>query len=356
MRYCLWKLGGNYLQGLVSNKLNKALSKMFSYASLNYRIKTGPMVPLILLSLLSAALFSSTFVLNYAMALGEGHWVWTAVLRYMFTIVLLMFGLSLFKGWRYVLGLLELFMENPFFWVFAGSFACGIFYAGIAFSSELLRGWVVAATWQLTIIASPLILLAFGYKFPARGLYFALVVLFGVALVNVEHFFGKEAQLGSIWGFAPIIASAFAYPLGNQFLNSARNGGLSFVPRINSEALGNPFSGVFLLAIGSVPFWIALVIFVQPPAPSSDQYIQTFIVAALAGVLATAIFYYARNATSDPFKIIAVDAVQSSEVLFALSFELILVNSTLPSLIQFIGATVVVLGLVGYCWVPPKKS
>ena len=41
-----------------------------------------PMLRLITYGLLAAFFFSSTFVLNRAMSLGGGHWVWSAALRY----------------------------------------------------------------------------------------------------------------------------------------------------------------------------------------------------------------------------------------------------------------------------------
>jgi len=49
-----------------------------------------PGIPRLLwLGLLAAALFSITFVLNRAMSLEGGHWVWSASLRYFDTALLL---------------------------------------------------------------------------------------------------------------------------------------------------------------------------------------------------------------------------------------------------------------------------
>ena len=48
------------------------------------------MIRLILLGLLSGAFFSSTFVLNELMSAAGGHWFWSASLRYVFMLLLLM--------------------------------------------------------------------------------------------------------------------------------------------------------------------------------------------------------------------------------------------------------------------------
>ena len=41
----------------------------------------------VLLGLLSSLFFSTTFVINRAIGLAGGHWVWTAVLRYAWVLV-----------------------------------------------------------------------------------------------------------------------------------------------------------------------------------------------------------------------------------------------------------------------------
>ena len=53
---------------------------------------------------------------------------------------------------------LRLFARNPVFWTLAGSVGFGVFYAGVTLASTFSPGWVVAATWQSTILATPLVL------------------------------------------------------------------------------------------------------------------------------------------------------------------------------------------------------
>ncbi|MCE2595209.1 multidrug resistance efflux transporter family protein [Motilimonas cestriensis] len=302
---------------------------------------------LVVIGLLSAALFSLTFVINYSIALGSGSWVWTAVLRYLFTIIILFMVILVTKSWQYLFHLLTLLREHLGFWVIMGTFSCGFFYAGISFSSEYLRGWAVAATFQLTIIFSPFILLFMGYRFPIWILPFSVIVLGGAVLINWPVEFSGFTMEMLTFGVFPIIVSAIAYPFGNQLVNAAKNGSFSYIPTIRSPILDNAFSSVLLMCIGSIPFWVDLLLYVQPSAPSDEQYLSTFIVALFSGVLATSLFIYARNLTSDPLKIVAVDSTQSAEVLFALMLELLFVNHHLPSINQIAGLIMLLIGLLG---------
>ena len=72
------------------------------------------------LGLLAAALFSITFVLNRAMSLDGGNWVWSASLRYFDTAVLLGSWLLLRRGARYLGDVLRLFRRRLTFWLLAG--------------------------------------------------------------------------------------------------------------------------------------------------------------------------------------------------------------------------------------------
>jgi signal transduction histidine kinase len=190
------------------------------------------------------------------------------------------------------------FHEILFFWMVAGTFACGFFYGGICLASIYLRGWVVAAIWQVTTLASPIVLRMLGYRVPRRGTALAIGVLMGVWLIIAGELHGAINRSTNIYSVAALIVSAFSYPFGNQILNAAIKGGHRYLPYIRSAELSQfPTVGILMLAIGSVPFWIVAIVLVRPTAPSAEQALQTLIVAVLAGILATAVFYYARNAT-----------------------------------------------------------
>lgn len=142
---------------------------------------------LIAIGLLAGLFFSSTFILNRLMSLEGGHWLWSAALRYGYMVLLLMIGLPLFRGGPSLHALLRLFGRHWKFWTLAGSIGFGGFYALICFSADHAPGWVVATTWQLTIIASLFVLMGFGRSFPRRTWIFSGIVFSGILLVNLVH-------------------------------------------------------------------------------------------------------------------------------------------------------------------------
>ncbi|MEQ8964761.1 MAG: multidrug resistance efflux transporter family protein [Azospirillaceae bacterium] len=310
-----------------------------------------PLWLLLLFGLVSAAFFSVTFVLNFAMSLEGGHWVWSAVLRYVHLLVLLVAVIAILHGPRALAGAFDLFRRHWRFWVVAGSFAVGLFYGPICFAADHARGWVVAATWQVTVIASPLVLMAMGYRMPKRGLAFSALVVAGVLLIHGRSWLGGLEDGELAYAVVPLLISAFAYPFGNQLLNGAKSGSLGFVPHIDSPLLGSAFVCILLLGLGSIPFWGILVAVTRPPAPSEGQVATTFVVAIVSGLLATSIFYAVRNASSDPFKIAAVDAAQALEVLMALLGEMALLSLGPPGPMALAGLFVLVSGLVAYALV-----
>ena len=146
----------------------------------------------------------------------------------------------------------------------------------------------------------------------------------------------------------PVVIAAFAYPTGNQLLNFAKHGNHSLIPHIDSPILKDAPSCVLLMTMGSIPFWALLLIIVTPPLPLKSQLINTGIVAVSSGIIATSIFYKARNASKSPYIISAVDATQSGEVIFSLAGEILLLNGALPNLTGGIGIIIIVGGIVGY--------
>ncbi|MGE4506079.1 MAG: multidrug resistance efflux transporter family protein [Desulfovibrionaceae bacterium] len=301
---------------------------------------------IVVLGVLAALFFSSTFVLNRAMSLGGGHWVWAASLRYAWMLAFLCGGLGMLRP-RLLQAALRLFAAHWAFWTVAGSIGFGVFYALITFSASYAPGWVVATTWQSTILASPLVLLCFGRRVPARALLLTLVVFAGVVLVNAEQaetLPWSELLLGAL----PVFAAAFAYPLGNQLVWETGQGRGRLVPRIDDPAMADPFCRVLLLTLGSVPLWIGLVLACAPPPPTPGQLASTAVVALCSGIAATSLFLSARHAARTPAQLAAVDSTQSMEVVFALGGEMLLLGGAAPGLFGWLGLGLTVAGLVLY--------
>ena len=302
------------------------------------------MIRLILLGVLSGAFFSSTFILNEVMSVSGGHWLWSASLRYFFMILFLALILFFQGGIQRLIDIYKLFMENYLFWTISGTIGFGFFYALICFSADFSPAWVIAATWQFTVVSTLFVLMFFGKKFPKKIWAFSIIIFIGVCLVNLSHIDTFDIKALLLGGF-PILIASFCYPIGNQLVWEAKNGNHKNVPKITSKLLNNAFNKVFLLSIGSLPLWFILLAIIQPVAPSNSQIMNTALVALLSGVLATSIFLYARNIAKDSNEIAAIDATQASEVVFAILGGMIFLGNTSLNLISIIGLSLIMIGL-----------
>ena len=248
---------------------------------------------------------------------------------------------------RLLLESLQLYRRHWLFWTLAGGVGFGVFYALLTFSATYAPGWVVAATWQTTILATPIVLLAFGRKIPLRAMLLTLIIFFGVLLINWE-----QAKMGSLHDVllaaVPVFIAAFAYPFGNQLMWEAREGKLSFIPHLKNPAMDDPFCRVFLLTLGSMPLWILLVVLLSPPPPSIPQVLNTAMVALFSGIAATSLFLYARHLARNTAELAAADCTQSMEVLFSLAGEGLLLGGALPGPIGWLGIVLTMLGLALY--------
>ena len=311
------------------------------------------MAGLIALGLLSGLFFSSTFVLNRLMSLEGGHWLWSASLRYVFMILFLLIVIRLFQGKKPLQALLKLFVEYWLFWMVAGSIGFGCFYALLCFSADYAPGWVIAATWQLTIIASLFVLMLFGRVFPKRVWFFSTIIVMGVGMINTSHL--AELHFGEfVKGAFPVLLAAFCYPLGNQLVWESKHGHKHF-PKIDSPLLENAFNKVLLLSLGSIPFWIVLILFINPPMPSTGQVLNSSLVALLSGLVATTLFLLARHRAHTSSELAAVDATQSSEVIFALLGEMLFLGAELPNTQAWLGMAFVFVGLGFFIYFQEKK-
>ena len=304
------------------------------------------MIRLMLTGLAAGLFFSSTFVLNRAMSLEGGHWYWSAALRYLYMVILLGGGLIALKGPASFVQVLAELRRNAVFWMISGSIGFGCFYALICFASDFAPGWVVATTWQLTIIATLLVLMSFGGRFAKRIWLFAGVVFAGVFLVNLSS--AAATDPGTLLkGALPVLVAAFCYPLGNQLVWEAQRGRRK-LPHLDTALLENSFTKVFLLSAGSLPFWLLLYPCTSAGLPSTGQMINTGLVALFSGVIATTLFLHARSRAGNASKLAAVDATQSSEVIFTLIGEMVFLHAALPTPSALVGIAITVFGLIAF--------
>jgi drug/metabolite transporter (DMT)-like permease len=305
------------------------------------------MTRLLALGILSAFFFSSTFVLNRSMSLQGGHWVWTASLRYGYMLLLLSLWLLVTRQRSVLSGTFREYRRNWALWTLAGCVGFGVFYALLSFSASFAPGWVVATTWQATILASPLVLALFGRRVPMRGMVFSTLIFVGIVLVTVEQAAAapfKETLLGVL----AVLTAAIAYPVGNQLVWEARHGRSRRIPRIDHSVADSSVARVLLMVLGSLPFWCVLIAVTSPPPPSAGQLMNTLLVALFSGVIATGLFLSARHQATTPYELAAVDATQAAEVIFALLGELVFFRGVLPGFVASGGIVLVIAGLLLY--------
>ena len=284
--------------------------------------------------ILASLFFAFTFIFNRSMNLTGGYWMWSASLRYLFTLPLLWILVQRQNGMDEVMKEIR---SNPARWILWSTVGFGLFYLPMTMASVYGESWFVAATWQLTIVAGVLLTPLFGKKIPVKNLAFSGVILSGIFLLQMTHMESMETK-GMITALILILIAAFSYPLGNRKMMAY------CPPSINTT------QRVLGMTLCSMPFWIVISIIaaVRYGLPSDGQTLQSFIVALFSGVVATLLFFEATNLAKHNAKQLAViEATQSGEVLFTLLGGILFLGDQMPSVPGFIGILLIVAGMMG---------
>ncbi|WP_413364459.1 multidrug resistance efflux transporter family protein [Lysinibacillus sp. 3P01SB] len=293
----------------------------------------------IAIGILAAFFFGFTFIFNHSMELEGGSWLWSASLRYFFMLPFLIAIVWMRGGFR---PLAEEVRQAPIPWLGWSFVGFVLFYAPLTFAAAFGPGWLVSGTWQFTIVAgvllAPLFLTSTGvrHKIPLISLAISAVILIGILLIQIPQ--ANTASLQTILlGVLPVIVAAFAYPLGNRKMMEVCNGRL------------DTFQRVLGMTIASMPAWIIMAIWalLTVGLPTGSQVFQCLLVAVSSGVIATTLFFIATDrARTDQGKLAAVEATQSTEVLFVMAGEMLLLGIALPSSIALAGVGVIIAGMV----------
>lgn len=292
----------------------------------------------IFLGILSAFFFAITFVINRKMSVDGGHWIWSSSLRFFWTVPLL---LTLVVSRKKLLPLLDEMKQKPWHWMLWSTVGFGIFYAPLTFAAAYGPSWLVASTWQITIVAGMLISpiinkTSFKHSISRQALTFSLIILLGILIMQISQ--AKSISINELfYGTIPVLVAAFAYPLGNRKMMQFTSNKIS----ASQRTLG--------MTIASLPFWILLSIcgLVTNELPNENQVYQTLIVAICSGVIATVLFFMATDKVQKNERALAsVEATQSAEVLFALIGEVFILKAHLPNIYSAIGIVLVMVGMM----------
>ena len=294
----------------------------------------------VLIALASALFFTATYVLNRAIATSGGHWAWSATLRYFLTLPMLACVLPWRGGFA---GVWRAMRAHPGAWLVWSGIGFTLFCVCLTWAAAYAPAWLVAGTFQLTVIAgmllAPLIYDDARARLPRGALALGVLIVAGVAAMQLGHFDGKLDR--NAWlALASVTVSAFLYPLGNRkiLLHLERTG----------ETL-NATERVFGMTLASQPFWIVVAIYAGSVAgvPPLSQVALAAGVALFAGTIATILFFHATAMVQDDAAALgAVEAMQAAEILFSTVLGVALLGEAAPHGIALGGALVVALGIV----------
>ncbi|MEQ8156248.1 MAG: multidrug resistance efflux transporter family protein [Clostridiaceae bacterium] len=309
------------------------------------------MIKALILGILASFFFAFTFVLNQQMNISGGSWLWSSSLRYIFMLPIL-FVIMIIKN--QLIDVLNHIIKNPIKWITWSTIGFGLFYAPLCFASAYGASWLIAGTWQITIIAGALMSPLFfktietkngtrkiRNKIPGKYLLISLVILFGIFLMQFEEA-SDISHIKIFLGIIPVIIAAFAYPLGNRKMIEVCDNRFT------------TFQRVFGMTLCSMPFWIIVSIsgIFSTGLPSKGQVFQSIIVAVFSGIIATILFFKATDiVSSDTHKLAVVESTQSGEVIFTLLGGIFIFHDKMPTLIGLMGIILVISGMILNCFI-----
>lgn len=293
------------------------------------------------LALASALFFTATYVLNRAMADAGGHWAWSAALRYLLTLPMLALVLPWRGGFAPVWRALR---AHPWIWLAWSGIGFTLFCVCLTWAAAFAPAWLVAGTFQLTVIAgmllAPLLYRDQRARLPRAALALGGVIVLGVAIMQAGHFHGQLDR--DAWlALGAVTVSAFLYPLGNRaiLLHLEKTG----------EVL-NATQRVFGMTLASQPFWLVIAVYAGgvAGAPAPLQVLLAAGVALFAGTIATILFFQATAMVQDdPAALGAVEAMQAAELMFSTVLGVLFLGEHAPQGSAAAGALLVVAGIAG---------
>jgi len=296
----------------------------------------------IAIGIVASLFFAVTFILNHAMEMQGGSWLWSASLRYFFMLPFLLIIVYYRRGFSQLSNEIKAQPTAWLLWSFVGFV---LFYAPLTYAAAFGPGWLVSGTWQFTIVAGVLLAPLFmtviagkkvRQKIPFVSLLISCVILVGILLIQIPQ--AQSVSFKSLMlGILPVIVAAFAYPLGNRKMMDVCGG------RIDT------FQRVLGMTIASMPAWIIMAIYAlfTVGLPSTGQIFQSLLVGISSGVIATILFFIATDRVKDhQGKLAAVEATQSTEILFVIIGEVILLGIPFPNSIALAGLGVIIVGML----------
>lgn len=278
--------------------------------------------------------FAFNFILIRSINVGGGYFLWSAVLRYLFTLPLMALLLLPSRG---IGPVIQSILKQPGKWLLWSTVGFGLFYAPVSAAAIYGESWFTAAIWQFTIVAGILLTPLFGKPIPKKNMICSCIIVFGILFMHASKI---RSGVHANWPMLILTmgTGAFSYPLGNRKMMQV----------CEKESLTTA-QRVFGMTLCSMPFWIVCGGFswFRAGLPSASQCIQSFLIALLSGVIATVLFF---NATAlvrtDPRKLAVIEATQSGEVIFTVILGVLLLKDAMPDAMALTGIGIIIAGMI----------
>lgn len=286
----------------------------------------------LLLGIAASFFFAFTFILNRSMNLTGGSWLYSSSLRFFFALPIMALLIWKTDGFSKVH---HAILRQPKAWLLWSNVGFGLFYAPICYAGTYGESWLIAASWQITIVMGIMLTPLFGKRIPHKNLSAVFIILAGVILlqINQENQFNLKMLFKT---FLPIVIAAISYPLGNRKMMAVCKEELSTIER------------TYGMILCSLPFWLILFMIgiVKDATPSSLQLVQSLLVALFSGVIATLLFFKATDLVkSNPKQLAVIESTQAGEVIFTLLGGILLLGDALPGYNGWLGLLLVIFGM-----------
>jgi len=294
----------------------------------------------LVVSIIAALFLSSTFTINSLLAHTGSYWAWTACLRSLFMIPIMIVPLWICKGLRPLLHTLTSYSGLFIKW---GIIGFGGLYTCVALASLFIPGWLVAATFQINILAglllSPIIYQDHRKKIPYRALLLSAFIVAGVLVMQLD----KMSQLHDIKSlsvsFLLVLIGAIVWPLANRkLLLDLDHRGVHL----------NATQRVLGLTIGCLPLLLLLAAYAYYQVGFAPvlQLKASFYSALFSGFIGGVCFYQATQMVKHhPVALATVEATQVFEIFFTLIGEIWLIGAALPKVYGLLGMSMILIGM-----------
>ena len=278
------------------------------------------------------------------MASSGGDWLWTASLRFLFMMPFFLIIVIVKRNsqLRFVFHTIK---ENWKSWFLWSQVAFGLFYIPLCFASSLAPGWLIASTWQITIIAGSVLAPFLESNLSKRkqsriskqdGFIFS-VILLGIVIIELQHM-ALANVTPLLVSFIAVLIAAVAYPLGNRKIMIVSH----HTANLNTD------ERILAMLICSLPTWLicSSIGFFRSGMPETAQVASSLLVAFFSGVIATYLFFLSTQMVHTNIrKLATIEALQSLEVVFSVVLGMIVLHDTFPKLLTMVGLGLVVLGV-----------